>query len=351
MEFSFYVLTITLVVLTFLPFIKNQHWFFKVPDFGRIQILVLQVILWPISIFFLWTDINAIHTLIFILLSVAMGYQILILYPYIIIKNKVYNTKNKELISILSVNVYQFNRQYQPLINLIRKTKPNIFITIETDQKWEEALSVFDHDYQHYKKIALDNTYGMHFYSNLKVSKIKTHYFVADDIPSIEVHITTAKGDSFILYGIHPPPASPTEEENSKEQDGELMAIAKKSLTQQNSMIVVGDFNSVAWSRITKLFAKVSGLIDARIGRGFISTFPAKYRLFKIPIDLVYHSKDITITQLKTLEDIHSDHLPLYLEFYINNKHPDTNTKVTKGVLEKTTKLIDEGINETSDNR
>lgn len=342
---------ITLSVTTFLPLVKNQHWIFRVADFYRIQILVLQCVVLPLALYFIVNNFSVYNKLICFLFLIAVAYQVFVLYPYLnAFKTKV-NTQQKEIISVISVNVYQPNNNYQKLIDLIQKHNPNIFLTIESNSKWEKALSVFDTSYKYHQKIALDNTYGMHFYSNLKVTSIKTHFFVADDIPSIEAHITTKQGNSFILYGIHPPPASPTEEKTSKEKDGELMSVAKRTRIQNNSTLVLGDFNSVAWSRITKLFTKVSGLKDARIGRGFVSTFPSKFFLLRIPIDLVYHSNNVVISKLTTLEHIKSDHLPMYVEFFLTKETSITKTDLNKNTLEKTNKFISKGIQETSKNR
>jgi hypothetical protein len=44
----------------------------------------------------------------------------------------------------------------------------------------KKALSVLDQKYKYNIKVALDNTYGMHLYSKLKITK-HIHYFVADD--------------------------------------------------------------------------------------------------------------------------------------------------------------------------
>ena len=76
----------------------------------------------------------------------------------------------------------------------------------------------------------------MHFYSKIKIDESKTHYFVADDIPTIEAHLETDDGFKFVFFGIHPPPPSPTEEETSKERDGDLLSTAKR-VTKINTRI------------------------------------------------------------------------------------------------------------------
>ena len=128
----------------------------------------------------------------------------------------------------------------------------------------------------------------------------------------------TENGTSFTFFGVHPPPPSPTEEDTSRERDGELLSLGKQVLKTKGPVIVVGDFNNVAWAKSSILFRKTSELIDPRIGRGFVSTFHAKYRLLSFPIDLFFHSTDIFIKDFKTLRAIGSDHFPLFCRFFIN---------------------------------
>src|SRR5690554_2253705 len=194
---------------------------------------------------------------------------------------------------------------------------------MESDAPWEKALRVLEEDYPNTLKITLDNTYGMHFYTKLKCKEKKVHYFVSDDLPSVEVHLETEDGYEFVFFGVHPPPPSPTEESNSKERDGELLAVAKKVKKHRKPTVVVGDFNNVAWAKSSVLFRKTSGMIDPRIGRGLISTFHAKYKLLRFPIDQMFHTTDVFVEELKALENIGSDHLPLYCKFFIDKQNDD----------------------------
>ena len=202
---------------------------------------------------------------------------------------------------------------------MINKVQPDIFLTMESNSDWESALSVLDDQYPFRKKIALENTYGMHFYSKLKVDNCKVNYFMANDLPPIEANLTIANKEKLTFFETHPPPPSPTEKDNSKERDGEIIMIGKKVKEYDTPVVVVGDFNNVAWSKSTRLFKKISGLTDARIGWGFFSTYHANYKLLRFPIDLLFHSNSISIKEFKTLKNIGSDHLPLYCQFSVDS--------------------------------
>ncbi len=117
-------------------------------------------------------------------------------------------------------------------------------------------------------------------------------------------------------------------------------------------MVVVGDFNNVAWAKSSILFRNTSKLIDPRIGRRFIATYHARYRLLRFPIDLFFHSTDIFMEDFKTLRNIGSDHLPLFCEFFINQKEDmqeEAVERLEKGKEEEVEEMIDDGINENND--
>jgi endonuclease/exonuclease/phosphatase (EEP) superfamily protein YafD len=275
--------------------------------------------------------------------------------PYIPFKNWLKNKitpESRNSISLLSFNVYQYNKEYQKFIDLVHEVKPDIFLTMESNSDWEQAMSILDAQYPYRKKIALENTYGMHFYSKIKVDDCKVNYFMADDLPSIEANLMTVDNEKLTFFGTHPPPPSPTEEDTSKERDGEILSIGKKVRNHNNPVIVVGDFNNVAWSKSSKLFKKISGLTDPRIGRGFFSTYHAKYRFLRFPIDLLFHSNSIFIEEFKTLKNIGSDHLPLYCRFFINTSITSKETneeQLESEELEEAKDMIEEGKEEESD--
>lgn len=344
----FYILIGLLVVIHFLPMIRHPHWVFRASDFGRIQLLVLQIVLFLVGLIFV-QDKNILFWIGAAILGGIIIQNIWILFPYTAwyrpTKYDVVENHSGD-VTILSANVYQFNKEYDRLIRLIQKLSPDIILTLETNQAWEDVLTVIEKNYPHYKKIPLENCYGMHFYTRLKVKDIKAHFFVADDLPSIEARLTTENGHEFTFFGVHPPPPSPTEEPTSKERDGDLMSIAKRIREIDHPVIAVGDFNNVAWARASKLFRKTSGLIDPRIGRGFVPTFPVRYPLLRCPIDLVFHSKEVFIKDLIAQEDIGSDHFPVLCRFFINLQAPGQQNEDNLDDDEEETvnEMIEEGI-------
>jgi endonuclease/exonuclease/phosphatase (EEP) superfamily protein YafD len=349
----FLTFSLLLIVLSVLPFFKNQHWVFRVPEFIKIQIFYCQIIA-SIGLFF-FTQPS-----IFIWLVLLFQVVLIIYHAYLLAwftkfyKKHNSHGKHSNHLNVISTNIYQFNQDFERFKFLIRKENPDIFLTIESNKDWEFAMRDLEVDYPYTEKVTLENTYGMHLYAKIPFQKIITHYFVANDIPSIEAHFKTKEGEDFVVFCVHPPPPSPTEEETSKERDGDLMCIAKRTKEINKPTLVIGDFNTVAWSKISKLFRKNSGLIDGRKGRGILPSYHAKYWFFRAPLDLVFHSTSIFLKDLSILEHIGSDHFPISCTFCIDSSDPEQRKEVetiSKEEEEETTTFIKEGIKEESDNR
>ncbi|SHG60993.1 Endonuclease/Exonuclease/phosphatase family protein [Chryseobacterium oranimense] len=338
-----------LAVFTILPKIQSSHWIFRVPEFGKIQIFYITFFTFIFG-FLIENPSNFLYSQgLLVLLFVHHGVTLVKYTPLYPVKKYRQQHKSSQKLHFISANVYQFNKEYDRFIKLIEKYSPEMFLTMESNGEWEQAMRVLEKEYPFQHKVTLENTYGMHFYSKIEIKSAKTHYFVADDIPSIEAHLKTEDGFSFVFFGVHPPPPSPTEEETSKERDGDLLSAAKRVKDIHQPVIVVGDFNNVAWSKSSILFRKTSHLIDPRIGRSFVSTFHAKYRLLRFPIDLMFHSEDIFIKELKTLENFGSDHLPVYCEFFIDHHNDEQEEQVEGATAEEKAEaeeMIQEGKEE-----
>lgn len=355
MQIFFLVFSAILIILSVLPFSQSQHWVFRVAEFIKLQLLVFQIPVLALGFYlvsenpWIWWVQLAQATLII--------YHVYILVRYTKFWRREKYDKGKDAsdsIKVISCNVLQFNTAYNRFIDLINKEQPQIFLTMESDGGWEKALRVLEADYPNFEKVTLDNTYGMHFYTKLKVNKSQIHYFVAEDIPSMEIELETADGHRFIFFAVHPPPPSPTEEENSKERDGDLLSVAKRVGQYKMPVVVTGDFNNVAWAKSSLLFKKTSKLIDARIGRGILSTFHANYWFFRVPLDLLFHSPSVFIDKLFIYPSVGSDHFPMGCTFFIDRyseEQAEDIEHLENGDMSEVNEMIAEGKAEESDNR
>ena len=130
-------------------------------------------------------------------------------------------------------------------------------------------------------------------------------------------------GETVQMHFLHPAPPSPTENEASAERDAELIVVARRLETTRQPVIVTGDLNDVAWSPTSRLFRKISGLLDPRVGRGMFNTFHAGYPFFRWPLDHIFHSRHFTVINIQRLPFFGSDHFALATTLCFT---PDQNT-------------------------
>jgi endonuclease/exonuclease/phosphatase (EEP) superfamily protein YafD len=251
----------------------------------------------------------------------CLAYQAWWIIPYTyLFPKEVKSTRNKDplrRIKIIIANVLTSNKKFQGLIEQVRKNEPDILVTLESDIWWQSQLDVLENDYPYTVKCPLDNFYGMHVYSKLPLINSQIEYLVEDDHPSIHTLVVMPSGHKIRIHFLHPAPPSPTENLESSERDAELIIVAKSAVDAKIPVIVTGDLNDVAWSETTRLFRKISGLLDPRIGRGMFNTFHAHYWFLRWPLDHIFHSHHFTLHQIKRLKGFGSDHFALMTELAI----------------------------------
>ncbi|WP_179992827.1 MULTISPECIES: endonuclease/exonuclease/phosphatase family protein [unclassified Acinetobacter] len=312
------IMAIVVIWLSFWSLIPRDEWWIRGADFPRLQILVLGFIAF---VLFLLVDHpwTAFNQLLFVGLIAALAYQLKMVLPYTFVwKKQVKQVKQDQLdpdrqISLIVSNVLTTNTKYHLLIEQIQTHQPDLVLTLETDQAWQDALAVIEPDYPYRVPVPLDNLYGMHLYSKLELSETEVKFILSDEIPSIHTKVMLRSGQPVQLYCLHPKPPSPTEAKDSTLRDAELLIVGDQIKDLDESCIVMGDLNDVAWSRTTRLFQRISGLLDPRVGRRYVNTFHADYPLLRWSLDHVFHSTDFALVHMERLKHVGSDHFPVYL--------------------------------------
>jgi endonuclease/exonuclease/phosphatase (EEP) superfamily protein YafD len=309
-------LSAVFVTLTLLPLSQKSVWWVRVADFPRFQLAVGGVLL-AVSAW-MWLDRSQPLTWVLVGASVAgVVYQAWWIVPYTrLFRVEVKSAEGKpaDRLRMISVNVLMTNRRTEDLLRIIRAEQPDIVVTLETNARWEHALERLHEDFPHRLSCPLENLYGMHLYSRFPLEDPKIQFLVEKDKPSMHTLIVLPSGRRVCLHCLHPAPPSPTENPTSRERDAELVMVGRSVAKARFPVIVSGDLNDVAWSRTTRLFRKLSGLLDPRVGRGMYNTYHAGHWFFRWPVDHFFHSKDFSLVKLARLPGCGSDHFPVLVE-------------------------------------
>ena len=298
--------------------IRRDEWWFRGADFPRLQILFVGLVALA-GLLFINAEWTSVRELLLLGVIAAVAYQLKMVLPYTPVwKKQVLHVRQDQLnveqqISLLVANVLTPNHKYHLLLEQIDHLQPDVVLTLETDQVWQEALKPIEADYPYRVAVPQDNLYGMHLYSRLPLADTEVKFILSDETPSIHATIRLRSGLSVQLYCLHPKPPSPTEAKDSTLRDAELLIVGDQIKDIDESCIVMGDLNDVAWSRTTRLFQRISGLLDPRVGRYFMNTFHADYPLLRWSLDHIFHSTDFGLVEMKRLPHIGSDHFPIYV--------------------------------------
>jgi endonuclease/exonuclease/phosphatase (EEP) superfamily protein YafD len=305
-------LVLLLIVLSFLPLWWTDRWWVRIWDYPRLQIAAL-LLLFGAGLFVIkirrtpafWSLVAAVAT--------AFAWQathfVAYFPPY---PEQVASAKNcpvERRVSLLNANVLLSNKQYGKLLRLVEQQRPDVLLLLEPGPEWEKAVAPLAGSYPYRLSEVIPNTYGMIVMSRLPMDGRIIH-LLQPAVPSAHVRLQLPGGEDVIFHAMHPEPPYPGDD--SGERDAELVTVGRMVRNDGRAAIVMGDLNDVAWSRTSKLFRKVAGMRDPRVGRGFYPTFNANYPLLRWPLDHLFVSPHFELMQIELLPDIGSDHLPIF---------------------------------------
>lgn len=312
------VLSILFVVSTIATWVKLDHWIIRAFDFPYIQFSLLGlaiIILWLIN------GVDEVEEIMLLTLNTGFFiYRLTVIYPYTPIRKPalLWNKTDEVSVKFLTANVLMTNTDYAGFLEVEKAADPDIFMLVEVSHEWSEYVE--EHlakKYEYRISHPIDNTYGIMMYSKLKLLDDEIQFLIDEEVPSIHCKIQMRTGELVQFFGLHPKPPAPGENKWSTPRDAELVLAGNMARDSDLPVIVAGDMNDVAWSHTTRLFMRISGLLDPRMGRGLFNTFHAQKKLLRWPLDHIFLSEHFQVRSIKKLNNFGSDHYPICLELVL----------------------------------
>jgi len=209
---------------------------------------------------------------------------------------------------VLQVNTLYLNKNPKRLLDLIGQEKPDVITVAELNDTFAESLKTLlaDYPYQSLHPYT-DTARGLAVVSKLPIENDEIITFFDERIPAQRFDVLF--NDTRVHFlSMHPF----TPIANITSRDGDLrVAAAQYAKNTPAHFIITGDFNATPWSPAFKGFTRSLGLKPARHRQGILPSWPSFLpALFRIPIDHVLVSRNLTVIDYKLGADIGSDHLP-----------------------------------------
>ncbi|MDX5423036.1 MAG: endonuclease/exonuclease/phosphatase family protein [Hymenobacteraceae bacterium] len=353
MKDALIILGFIFTLFSFLPLIRTPLWWIRVLDFPRFHVAFLLTIV-LCAFLVLYGAQGPLEIAMVAVWVLAILNEVRYIFNFTpLVKPEALRSKQRtpqNAFTLMISNVRMVNKEYQKFLDLVLKENPDMLIMNEPDEEWHERVrKEFDRRYPYSIKKPLSNTYGMLFWSKFELESTEIRYLVEEDIPSFYMVVKLPSGKRFDLFTVHPQP--PRIMQNTEEREAELLIVAKQAKKTPYASVVAGDLNDVAWSRTTRLFKKISGMIDPRVGRGFYNTYNAHIPLFRYPLDHVFYDPDFRLLSLRRLSKFGSDHFPITISLNYEPQRQEAQEQPAPEPEEKqeANELIQEGLEKSEE--
>lgn len=324
---------IFLIVGAAMPYVRTGWWAVRVWDFAQVQLAIAGTIVGTVLAALALTadPVSALDAILAGLVIIGTAGQIWMTARYTFVHAKAVPNADRPDIHILVANVDIDNPKHEETRRRLREIDPDILLLIEVDDHWLESLAPLRETYSHRLEEARPHGVGIAVWSKLRMSNDSIDHLVSEQRPSAHATMHLEDGRSFRFAGVHPtPPALPRNGDTKKRhdsriRDAELVVIGKTCAEdgQEGKWIVAGDFNDVPWSRATRLFSRVSGLSDTRIGRATLGTYHTSMPTLRYPLDHAFVSPCFRVCSLTRERVPGSDHFALDVRLQLDEELPD----------------------------
>ncbi len=322
-QILFWLVVFITSVLTVTASIGFSHWALDLTTHFRLQYFVLLFI--ALCLLWLGKSTYRYKRNSSLIIGVFISINIMAITPYYLPQERI-ESENVHKLSVLHLNIFAPNRQYSEIQKMIQALSPDIV----------EIQEYKDNSRNHLEKTGVFNNYPyrivgkahLGIYSKYPFRQSHLDYATGVTLANFATITTVVdvKGTPVNLITAHPhwPIMN-----NKERQRAHFKSWIDKGFTKKQNVVLLADLNTSPWSSNFKYLIRESGLKDSQLGKGIQPSWPVfiphlrKYgrnllvSLFRIPIDHILVSKDITVLKRELGPDVGSDHLPVYAELAI----------------------------------
>lgn len=360
------VLTLLMAVVSVLPMIPSGQWWVRLWDFPRLQLTwALAVPLVLLAVHAWWNRPRTEHAAWLAVLLAAGGWQLSHILPF----TPVWSTEvpaaevqpdgGRSTLKVMSANVDYNNNRYAELLAIVQREDPDILLLIEVDRAWAKGLAPLDQHYAHRVGEVRGEGLGIVLWSRIPLLEQEVKHLISDRRPSVFATLDAPEIGPVRYVGTHPLPPGlrdrverndeKSERRDSRVRDAELMLVARHvQEDSDNRWIVTGDFNDVAWSDSTQLFADLSDLKDPRRGRRLLSTYHAERPLWRYPIDHLFVSDGFHLVDFDRVRVPGSDHFAVTATLVVANKD-HAKPEASAEDEQKAQEMVEEGAEDAAE--
>lgn len=197
----------------------------------------------------------------------------------------------------------------QEFANALRASGADVLSIHEVNPGWsqwlEDSLSQL---YPFHHTMVDLGIFGMAVFSRYPVSSVDTFFY--EEIPTLRVCLQK-DGMDLCLISVHTEPA--LNDYSLRRLEGQLETVSAQIARMDMPLLVMGDFNSVSWSKEIQQFMDSTGLLESR--SGFMDR---QGSFWGVPVDHIFHSPRLGCADFDNFSDRSGRHLGIMASFQIN---------------------------------
>ena len=222
---------------------------------------------------------------------------------------KQYQPKDDEV----RLNAAQFNltnaSSSEEMLSSLRKSGADVLSIHEVNPGWSQWLEdSLGQAYPYHHTMVDIGIFGMALFSRFPISSVDTFFY--EEIPNLRVCLEK-EGMDICFISVHTEPA--LNEYSFRRLEGQLETLCGQIARMDMPLVVMGDFNSVSWSKELQHFMEKSGLLESR--SGFMDR---QGSFWGVPIDHIFHSQRLECADFVNFSDAEGRHLGIMAAFQIN---------------------------------